>query len=139
MLKKCIIVILSLSLLVGCSKDDIITPSDKMFLSEVMNIYYNVDEYLGKTIKYEGIMKSSYVETTDTTYYMVIRYGPGCCGDDENVGFEVLWDNEYPPDDAWVEAIGTISIIEEEGIEFLVVELDSLIELEERGQEYAYQ
>jgi len=111
---------------------------EKMFIAQTNDIYLNAEDYIGKTIKYEGIF-DSYTWEEDLTYYAVIRYGPGCCGTDGNAGFEVVWDNDYPEKDEWVEVIGTLEAYEESGWQYLRLNLSSLTVLSTRGAEYVSQ
>jgi len=123
----------------NCTKKentDIVEIGEKMFIAQVNDIYLNADDYLGKTIKLEGVFKQS---TGEEPYYFVIRYGPGCCGNDGLVGFEVAWDKEkakpYPADDSWVEAEGVLKSYEEEGYKLSYIDLTSLNVLAKRGAE----
>jgi uncharacterized membrane protein YcgQ (UPF0703/DUF1980 family) len=123
----------------SCTKKentDIVKIGEKMFIAQVNDIYLNADDYLGKKIKLEGIFKQS---TGEEPYYFVIRYGPGCCGNDGLVGFEVAWDKEkaqvYPADDSWVEAEGVLKSYEEEGYQLSYIDLTSLNVLAKRGAE----
>lgn len=118
---------------------DIIEIKEKMFIAQTNDIYINPEDYLGKTLKYEGLMDSFYYDATDTTYYYVIRYGPGCCGFDANAGFEVRWSGDYPENNAWVEVIGVLEKYEEDGNAYLRLNLSSLTVLDTRGAEYVYQ
>jgi len=115
---------------------DVVEITEKLFIARTNDIYINTEDYLGKTIKYEGIFMSDYWEDTDTTYRYVIRYGPGCCGYDSNAGFEVVWDGDYPEENDWVEAVGVLEIYEEDGDEYLQLQLTALTVLDERGEEY---
>ncbi|MFT4144041.1 MAG: hypothetical protein QM644_06245 [Mobilitalea sp.] len=118
---------------------DVIEIKEKLFIAQTNDIYFNTEDYLGKTIKYEGIF-SEYEDTvTGNTYYSVIRYGPGCCGIDANAGFEVVWDKDYPEVDDWVEVVGVLEEYEEEGQTYIHLVLSSLKVLEERGAEYVSQ
>jgi putative membrane protein len=124
------------------STKGIIEIKEKMFISQVNDVYLNPEDYLGKTIKLEGLFKME--QGYDKAYCFVLRYGPGCCGNDGNVGFEVAWDNEkkksYPGEDAWVEATGELKTYEEDGYtEFLYLDLISLNVLNKRGQETVIQ
>ena len=124
------------------SKKGVIEIKEKMFISQVNDVYLNKDDYLGKTIKLEGLFKMD--QGYDKTYCFVLRYGPGCCGNDGNVGFEVAWDKEkekpYPGEDAWVEATGELKTYEEDGeLEFLYLDLISLKVMDKRGQETVLQ
>jgi putative membrane protein len=123
----------------SCTKKentDVVEIGEKMFIAQVNDIYLNSDDYLGKTIKLEGVFKQS---NGEEPYYFVIRYGPGCCGNDGLVGFEVAWDKEkakpYPADDSWVEAEGVLKSYEEQGFQLSYIDLTSLNVLAKRGSE----
>jgi len=131
--------LLALLCVISCTKkdaSDVVEIGEKMFIAQVNDIYLNSDDYLGKTIKLEGVFKQS---TGEEPYYFVIRYGPGCCGNDGLVGFEVAWDKEkakpYPAEDSWVEAKGVLKSYEEEGFQLSYIDLTSLNVLEKRGAE----
>jgi len=154
-----IISLLSLCLLTGCSTAnskatapnneqssegavsdaDIIEVSDKMFLTQVNNIYINREDYIGKTIRYEGIFKVQSPSDNQPPSFYALRYGPGCCGDDGNIGFEVLWDGETIEDDAWVEIVGKLQLIGSGATERLIVNASSLTVLPVRGEEFVSQ
>jgi uncharacterized membrane protein YcgQ (UPF0703/DUF1980 family) len=124
------------------SKKDVIEIKDKLFISQVNYVYVNPEDYLGKTIKLEGIFKEE--RGNDKSYCFVLRYGPGCCGYDGNVGFEVAWDKEkgkpYPVEDSWVEATGELKTYEEDGYsQYLYLDLISLNVLNKRGTETVMQ
>ncbi|MDR1957102.1 MAG: hypothetical protein LBQ30_09650 [Treponema sp.] len=115
---------------------------EKLFIAQTNDVYLNPEEYLGKTIKLEGIFQRQSFSDTDPPYYFVIRYGPGCCGNDGNAGFEVMWeqpDAVYPQDNDWVEAIGVLGSYEEDGYPYICINLSSLKTLETRGQEFVTQ
>jgi hypothetical protein len=128
---------------------DVIEIKEKLFIAQTNDVYLNPDDYLGKTIKLEGLFKSVYSEETDSHYRFVIRYGPGCCGNDGSAGFEVAWGipnspnprllESYPLEDAWVEAVGVLKNYEEDGYPFLYMSLLSLTAKEERGAEFVSQ
>jgi uncharacterized membrane protein YcgQ (UPF0703/DUF1980 family) len=124
------------------SKGDIFEIKEKMFISQVNDVYLNKDDYLGKKIKLEGLFKMA--QGNERAYCFVLRYGPGCCGYDGNVGFEVAWDKEkekpYPGEDSWVEATGELKMYEEDGYnEFLYLDLISLNVLNKRGMDTVMQ
>ncbi|MDD4565591.1 MAG: hypothetical protein PHE79_09005 [Eubacteriales bacterium] len=121
------------------TSSDVIEIKEKLFIAQTNDIYINPQDYLGKTLKYEGIFDSYYYDVTDTTYYYVIRYGPGCCGFDANAGFEVVWSGDYPNKNDWVEVIGVLEEFEEDGYKYLRLNLSSLVVLDTRGEEYVYQ
>ena len=115
---------------------------EKMFISQVNDVYLNTEDYLGKTIKLEGIFKQE--QGYEKSYCFVLRYGPGCCGNDGNVGFEVAWADEkaqsYPAIDSWVEATGVLKTYEEDGYDqYLYLDLSSLNVKNKRGAETVIQ
>jgi len=119
---------------------------EKMFIAQVNDVYLNSDDYIGKKIKLEGIFMDMF--SGGSRYCFVIRKGPGCCGSDGQVGFEVSWNppgqimlekREYPKKNAWVEAQGVLSEYEESGTNFLYLALTDLKVLEKRGAEFVTQ
>ncbi len=110
---------------------------DKLFIAQCNDIYLNPDEYKDNTIRWQGIYTESTNPQTNELYRFVIRYGPGCCGNDGVAGFEIMYDGETRPNqNDWVEAVGVIEMIEENGAEFVSVRLSELTILDERGQEF---
>jgi len=124
------------------SAKGVVEIKEKMFLAQVNDVYLNPEDYLGKTIKLEGIFKEE--QGHEKSYCFVIRYGPGCCGNDGNAGFEVAWTKEderpYPAVDSWVEATGELKSYEEDGYSrYLYLDLSSLNVLSSRGAEMVLQ
>lgn len=113
---------------------DLVEISERLFIAQTNDIYINADDYLGKTIKYEGIFKTS--EWEGQPLYYVIRYGPGCCGYDGEAGFEIVWEGPMPEEDDWTEAIGVLESYDEDGYSYLRLRLSSLTVLEVRGEEF---
>ncbi len=118
---------------------DVIEIKEKMFVAQTNDVYYNPEDYLGKTLKYEGLFDAYDDPSNGQTYYAVIRYGPGCCGIDLNAGFEVKWENDYPTPNDWVEAVGVLEEYEENGQKYLRLALSSLTVLPVRGAETVWQ
>ena len=150
--KQCLIAIILAMTVVSCTKPkaainnsgETIEITEKLFISQVNDVYLNTNDYLGKTIKLEGIFKTEQYQERDEPYYFVVRYGPGCCGTDGNAGFEVAWTGDikrpYPAPDSWVEAMGVLDVYEEDGqIGYLYLNLSSLTVLSKRGAEFVSQ
>ncbi|MDR3160061.1 MAG: metal ABC transporter permease [Spirochaetaceae bacterium] len=119
------------------SSGEVVEIREKMFITQTNDVYLNPEDYMGKTIKLEGIFKTE--AGYDCSYCFVIRYGPGCCGYDGSAGFEVAWgvpQRSYPAEDAWVEAVGVLSNYEEDGFPYLYLSLSDLTVKDERGAEY---
>ena len=122
--------------------DNIIEIRERMFIGQVNEIYLNANDYLGKIIKLEGVFKQE--QHAGNQYNFVVRYGPGCCGDDGLVGFYVSWAEnqiqEYPKEDSWVEAIGELKLRRGNGTsQYPYLELSSLAVLDRRGVEFVTQ
>ena len=117
---------------------DIIEITERLFVAQTNDIYLNGEDYIGKTLKYEGIYKNSleWDPESDDIIHFVIRYGPGCCGYDGEAGFEVRWSGEYPNPDDWVEVVGVLrEIAYETGYKVLYLDVSSITVKEERGAE----
>ncbi len=115
---------------------DLVEIGERLFIAQTNDIYLNPEDYLGKTVKYQGIFKTMDWEETGETYHCVIRYGPGCCGYDGEAGFEVDWAGDWPQEDDWCEVVGVLEIYEQSGMRYLRLALDSLTVLKERGAEF---
>ena len=140
-----LVFIICLFALTGCSDNiaaqtsDIMEIREKLFVAQTNDIYMNAADYLGKTIKYEGIFLADEYPDSDDKFYSVTRYGPGCCGLDGVVGFEIIWDGEYPNDNDWVEVIGILEEYEYQDMKFLYLAVSSLTVKTERGSEFVTQ
>jgi len=121
-------------ILAGCGirtdDDGIIRIGERFFVQQVFDILLNTQDYLGRTIQYEGIFRIVQWRAEGDDH-IVIRYTMGCCGE-EPVGFFILLsDNLYPfpSDQAWVNVTGVLEIYEGS----LMLRAISLVEMEERG------
>jgi hypothetical protein len=119
---------------------------EKLFIAQINDVYLNPEDYLGRTIRLEGLFKlEQYLGGENSDYCFVLRYGPGCCNNDSSAGFEVSWDKAdpnpppYPDVDDWVEAEGVLSYYEEDGYPYLYLALSSLTVKETRGAEFVSQ
>jgi hypothetical protein len=120
---------------------DVVEIGEKLFIAQTNDVYLNPEDYLGKTIRLQGIFKQ--VEYEDGGgYCFVLRYGPGCCNNDGSAGFEVSWDRAdpnpppYPSEDDWVEAEGVLDYYRENDYPYLYLNLSSLEVKETRGAEF---
>ncbi|MCL1795255.1 MAG: hypothetical protein FWG37_00040 [Clostridia bacterium] len=120
-----------------------VTIGEKMFISQTDDIYYNANDFLGKTIKLEGMFFDLAFYPSDPPFYTVIRNGPGCCGNDGSIGFEVRFDEKAgisaPNNNDWVEAIGILEEYEIYEQKFLRLNLIGLKVLDVRGLETVLQ
>ncbi len=113
--------------------------TENMYVTYINEIYTNYDDYIGRTIKLEGMFTSEYYEPTDTTYDYVYRVGPGCCGNDGSMcGFEFTWEGELPQDDDWIEVTGVLDKYDLDGQTYLTLRARSVDVKAERGAETVY-
>ncbi|MDR1952434.1 MAG: hypothetical protein LBQ37_02830 [Elusimicrobiota bacterium] len=108
---------------------------ERFFVTQTNYVYQNPKSYIGTEIKLEGIFDKYDSYDGKSSQYYVFRYGPGCCGNDGYVGFEVIWDKPYPKKDDWVEAQGTLEEYSVDRVKFLRLRLTSLKTLDKRGKE----
>ena len=116
--------------------------TEKMYVTYINEIYLNTEDYLGQTIRIQGMYKPYIDENTGLTYYYVYRTGPGCCGNDGSMcGFEFTWDGDMPNDNDWIEVVGSLrSYDDEDGWTYLTLDSKSVtVMVEERGAESVYQ
>ncbi|MDR1469245.1 MAG: hypothetical protein LBT00_08120 [Spirochaetaceae bacterium] len=133
----------------------VIEIKEKLFIAQTNEIYLNSEDYLGKTIRLEGLFKTEQYDGEEP-FCFVLRYGPGCCGYDGTAGFEVAWAPrtaapngegsqsnvlapKYPQEDEWVEAVGTLSSYEEDDYPYIYLQLTSLTVKKDRGAEFVSQ
>lgn len=120
------------------SEGDIINITEKMYVAYINDIYTNPGDYLGKTIKIQGMCQKDsyeYQEKTIPVNY-VYRVGPGCCGNDGSMcGFEFTFDGNLPENNDWIEAEGVLVQYEEDGISYLVLRASSVTVMTQRGAE----
>ena len=87
--------------------DNILEIKDNFFIQQTNDMYYNLNDYLGKTIRIEGFV-TNYKDNNGDICYGVVRNTPGCCGADGLAGLDIRYDGEYPEIDTWVEVIGVL-------------------------------
>ena len=86
---------------------NILEITDNYFIEQTNDVYYNLDDYMGKTIKIEGLIYT-YNDHNKDICYAVVRNTPGCCGNDGLAGLDIRYNGEYPEVNTWVEIIGVI-------------------------------
>lgn len=119
---------------------DTLEISEKMFLTQINDIYNNFDLYKDKTVIVEGIYAEFISGDETETAPVVFRYGPGCCGNDGWGGFLLHYDGEFPAEDSWIRVTGTPELVTSEaGFTDLYLNVNSLVVKEERGEEYMLQ
>jgi len=101
-------------------EDGVIEIKDPHFSFHMQEIQLNRSEFLGETIRFEGLFLSTYWE--GEAIYFVARLEGGCCG---FYGLEVYL-NEFSPfeDETWVEVTGILEEFFVEEFETNVLRLD---------------
>ena len=131
MKRKLLAALLALGLLIpaGCGSSgagsdvdiDLTKLSATMVYSEVFNMLYTPEDYLGKTINMEGTFTEYYDETQDRHYYAcIIQDATACCA--QGIEF-VLADprapEEYPEEGSFITVRGVFDVYEEDGYQFV--------------------
>lgn len=60
------------------ASNDIIEITDNYFIEQTNDIFLNLNDYVGKTVKMQGLVYT-YLNTNENTCYAVVRNTPGCC------------------------------------------------------------
>lgn len=116
---------------------EVISIDEKIFLSQMTDIYMNTNDYIGRIISMEGYMLPD--DTGDDIIGAVVRNSPGCCGDDGITGLSYIWGQDVPAENDWIKVTGVLSVrVEGEQI-YLVIEADEVEVKEERGLEFVSQ
>ena len=136
-MKKIAVILIAVFIFAGCagsaSYADVIEIGERFFVTQVHHIYFNLESYIGRTIRYEGIFYIVHVE--GQAHHFVIRHTHGCCGPDGMIGFAVELSGIEPlSHNAWVEITGVIEEYERHSIPR--INAVSIIEMPERGREF---
>ena len=105
--------------------------TDNFFIEQTNDLYINMNDYVGKTIKIAGLIYS-YKDSNGDTCYAVVRNTPGCCGADGLAGVDIRYYEDYPKDDTWVEVIGVLEKDTISGTEIPALQVASM-EIKEKG------
>ncbi|WP_286029832.1 TIGR03943 family putative permease subunit [Anaerotignum lactatifermentans] len=120
-------------------KEDVLEISEKMYLTQIQDIFLNFSDYEDKTIVVEGmyglLFNPEGIKNTPAVY----RRGPGCCGNDGWGGFLLRYDGTYPDENAWIRVTGTPEIVENGHYRDLYLNVSEIEVLETRGEEFVTQ
>lgn len=105
--------------------------TDNFFIEQTNDLYLNLNDYIGKTIKIEGLIYS-YEDSNGDICYAVVRNTPGCCGSDGLAGLDIRFDEDYPEEDTWVEVIGVVGTDTMYGSEIPAIQVSSM-SIKEKG------
>jgi len=116
---------------------EVIDIEEKIYLSQMTDIYMNTEDYIGRILSMEGYMLPD--DTGDDIIGAVVRNTPGCCGDDGITGLSYIWDGEVPADNDWIKVTGVLSIRTEGEQVYLILEAQSVEIKTERGEDFVSQ
>lgn len=104
---------------------------DNYFIKQLNQIYYNKEEYAGKTIEIEGFP----LETEQ--YKFVGRYGPGCCTGDQYAYIEYKYDKELELEEEkdWIKVTGTLQIENDGQMDYICIKASNVEKLATRGND----
>ncbi|RRC94150.1 hypothetical protein EII25_01325 [Erysipelotrichaceae bacterium OH741_COT-311] len=115
---------------------NIIVVTEKLFLSQINDIYYNFSDYENKTIVVEGMYTLFSNEDKSKVVPVVFREGPGCCGNDGWGGFLLNIEPQDLPDKEWIKVTGKPYLEKEDGYTNLFLEVESIEVTLPRGKEF---
>ncbi len=115
---------------------DVLEIKEKLFLTQINDIYFNFERYKDKTIVVEGMFTYLVSYIDESQFPAVYRRGPGCCGNDGWGGFMLDWKGTFPEPEAWIKVIGKPVVKEYKGYQDLYLEVQSLEVKAERGKEF---
>jgi len=115
---------------------DIVDIKEKTFVGQCTDILNNPEDYQGKLIRLEGIF-TAFKDDNGDDCCAVFRRSPGCCGDDGQTGFEMIYSGDMPKENDWIAVEGHIKMVEyDSGATFLELEVSKLTVKAERGEEF---
>ena len=104
--------------------------TDNFFIEQTNDLYLNLNDYIGKTIKIEGLIYF-YDDSNGDICYAVVRNTPGCCGNDGLAGLDIRYDEDYPEENTWVEVIGVVGTDTTYGSKIPAIQVSSMTIKEE--------
>lgn len=105
--------------------------TDNFFIEQTNDLYINLNDYVGKTIKIEGLIYS-YEDSNGDICYAVVRNTPGCCGNDGLAGLDIRYNEDYPEENTWVEVIGVVGTDTMYGSKIPAIQVSSM-KIKEKG------
>lgn len=121
------------------SKKEVLEIKEKMFITQINDIFYNIDDYKDKLIVVEGMYSKWNLWNGNKKVPVLYRNGPGCCGNDGWGGFWLNYNGELPKENDWIRVTGTPEIVTEDYCLYLYLNVTSLEVKTERGAEFVAQ
>lgn len=108
------------------SNDADIVITDSYFIQATNDVYLNLDNYMGKTIKMEGFVYE-YTDYSNNSHIAVVRNSPGCCGNDGLAGLDIEC-GDCLSNETWVEIVGKIKSTTIDNKRVPIVEVTSMVQ-----------
>lgn len=108
--------------------------TDNFFIEKTNDFFLNVNDYVGKSVKMEGLIYK-FNDANGDICYAVTRNAPGCCGNDGVAGLYIKDSEEYPEVDTWVEITGVVETDTIYGTKVPIIKIASMIE-KEKGKTF---
>lgn len=110
---------------------DLTTMSSTMVYANVYSLISYPDDYLGQTIKMEGVSSSFHSETNGNYYFAcVIQDAAACCsqGIEYELTEEFINPDDYPSDGDQICVVGVFDMYEEDGMYYVTLRDAQLLE-----------
>lgn len=119
---------------------DTIFINEKVFITQINDIYLNFEDYKDKTVIVEGMYSVFESTVSDAVAPVVYRNGPGCCNNDGWAGFLLKYDGKLPKENDWIKVTGTPFLDNtEHGYTNLYLNVSNIEIMKERGSELVLQ
>ena len=98
--------------------------------SQVVNVYDAPADYVGKTIKLNGLYNASYIEDTDSYYHFIVVGDEALCCE---IGMEFVWSgdhkypDDYPEEYTEIEVVGVFESHEMRGNTYYRLRVDDIL------------
>ncbi|MDY5730380.1 MAG: hypothetical protein SPL05_02415 [Eubacteriales bacterium] len=125
----------------GINPQEVLDIREKMFLTQIYDIYFNYEEYKQKPIALEGMFdKVGNIVGVEDNRNMVYRRSPGCCGNDGFDGFVINYNGDLPKENDWVKVYGIVCMgSETDPIQGIYLDVVGIEVLPTRGEEFVAQ
>ena len=124
-LKKSSGIVRKISQKAEADTNNMVEITDNFFIEQTNDVYLNLSDYIGKTIKIEGLIYS-YKDSNGDICYAVVRNTPGCCGNDGLAGIDIRYFEDYPEENTWVEVVGVVGTDKIQGGEIPAIQVSTL-------------
>ena len=122
------LMLVSLIGLAACGHDEeVYIITDRFFTRQVTSAQTNPQEYLGRTVQFNGMFMSEVCDVTNDIFFFVGQQPDDCCGGGfmGPIGFEIYLGNTDPVEEnAWVQVIGVFEHYVIPGFDFPILRVN---------------